>query len=217
MVTNRRLAVVSIAITIQTVTKLAALGFAPVLLRDSPLLFLALDSANQNLLLAATKVDFVPFLVIGALRRFALDPLFFFTGKWFGTGAIEWVRCRSKRTRGLVNTVERVFVRVSSLAVFLYPNELICVLAGATGMKPWRFMLLNVSGAICAVFVIRLIAMAASEPLSAIVSYSDRNTTVLTAIILAVVASGVSARFGWKSWSHRVKHAEGNRPEPKET
>lgn len=182
---RRRLVLLTVPIAVLSVGGILAAAFTPLLVRDAPLLLLVLESRNRYLLLAAARVDLVPFVVVGVLRRLASDPFFYLLGHWYGERGVAWAQ---RRAGGgpWAQSVRRVFVRLAVPAVLLFPGALVCVLAGATGMPPRRFVALNLAGSVAAVAALRLLADAAAGPLGAVVAFSDRNVGWLTTVFAAV-------------------------------
>lgn len=189
---RRRLALLTVPIAVLSLAGLAAMAFTPILVRDAPLLLLALESRNRYLLLVAARVDLVPFVVVGTLRRLLSDPFFYLLGRWYGEHGVDWARRRTG-AGAWTQSVTRLFGRLAVPAVLLFPGALVCVLAGATGMPPRRFLALNVTGSVGAVVGLRLLADVAAGPLAAIVAFSDRNAGRLTAAFVAVTVLVVLA------------------------
>lgn len=154
----------------------------PTLLRKHPLLLIALDGRNRYLVLASTKVSVVPFMVVGFLRRVASDPLFFALGFLYGDRAVRWVEKRFAPDTNLVEWMERNFSRLAPPLVFFFPGNLVCVLAGASGMNPVFFAVLNVSGTVGILFVLYQFGDVFHGPVSAVTGFFDRNFKVFTAI-----------------------------------
>jgi membrane protein DedA with SNARE-associated domain len=190
---RRRALLVGVPIVVLSIAGLAAGALTPVLLRDDPLLLLVLESRNRYLLLAGPRVDVVPFVVVGVLRRFASDPFFYLAGRWFGDRAVGWVE-RQLGGGASVRRVEALFARVAGLLVFLFPGALVCALAGATGMRPRRFVALNLLGSFATVVVLRLVVDAAAGPLAAIIEFNDRNALWLTALFVVATAVWVAVQ-----------------------
>ncbi|MDQ1437527.1 MAG: hypothetical protein QOK43_1156 [Acidimicrobiaceae bacterium] len=154
----------------------------PALLKKHPLLLIGLDGRNRFLVLASTRVSLVPFMVVGFLRRVASDPLFFVLGYLYGDRAVRWVERRFAPDTDLVPWLEKNFGRLAPVLVFLFPGSLICVLAGATGMSPLVFGLLNVSGTLAILIVLYQFGDVFNGPVSAFTGFIDRHFRVFTAI-----------------------------------
>lgn len=129
-------------------------AFFPALLRDHPLLLVAFEPRNRNLLLVAGReggIDFLPFVVVAAIRRMLSDPLYYLLGHWYGDAAVRWIEDKMGEGGSFVRRVEGWFQKSSVLMVFLFPGALVCALAGSTGMSPALFAVLNVAGTVTVV------------------------------------------------------------------
>jgi membrane protein DedA with SNARE-associated domain len=175
-----------------------ASAFIPALAAHHPLLLIALDSRNRMLVLAR-RVDLVPFMTVGILRRILSDPLFYLLGFLYGDRAIRWLE---KKGGGgsLVTLTEGWFKKASYLMVFLFPGAIVCALAGATKMRPWVFAVCNFSGTLASVIMVRLFSDAISSPVDAMVRFFDRHLVATTAVsiglvILSLVLNKVQGRL----------------------
>lgn len=167
-------------------------ALTPVLLKEHPLLLIALEARNRNLLAAASRVDAVPFVVVGLVRRVASDPLFFLLGSLYGERALRWVERRMGGSDLLVKLTEQWFRRASGVMVFLFPGALVCVLAGVARMRFRTFLSLNVAGTVTVVVLLRLFARLLEAPIEAVLEWNDRNVKWLTALSVAGVAGFVA-------------------------
>ncbi|MGH9023743.1 MAG: hypothetical protein ACRDV9_11715, partial [Acidimicrobiia bacterium] len=107
---------------------------------------------------------------------------------WYGDGAIRWAE-RQMQGSSFVTTIERAFRRWSDAVVFFWPGALVCALAGATGMRLRRFLLLNIAGTMVTATAIRLFAELppVEAAVEAVLRFNDRNFKWLTAITIALV------------------------------
>src|SRR5207253_10581042 len=78
-VPRRTLILLVTPIVILSTAGTIASAFIPALAAHHPLLLIALDSRNRMLVLAR-RVDLVPFMTVGILRRVLSDPLFYVLG-----------------------------------------------------------------------------------------------------------------------------------------
>lgn len=170
-----------------SVLGIAAGALTPVLVAEAPLLLLALESRNRYLLLVASQVDVVPFVVVGVLRRLASDPFFYLAGRWYGPRGVRWAERQAGGARWLP-AFQRRFQTVGGLLVFAFPGALVCTLAGATDMRPARFAVLNLAGTVAAVVALRAAADVLAEPLAAVVAFNERYTWQLTVVFVALTA-----------------------------
>jgi membrane protein DedA with SNARE-associated domain len=163
-------------------------AITPTLLRDHPLALVALEARNRNLLLAAGKVDVIPFVVFATIRRVISDPLYFALGYLYGDRAVDWVAKRSgARGARFLRWFERIFPRIAKPLVFLFPGLLVCLFAGVTRMRVAVFLAINVAGTITAVIVLRLFADQLHDVLEPLIEWNDRNATKLTVATATLV------------------------------
>ncbi len=187
-------------ITVVIVAGTIATLFTPALAAEHPLLLIALDARNRMLVLAR-RVDLVPFVVVGTLRRLASDPLYWLLGYWYGDRAIRWLQ---KKGGGgdLVVWTERLFAKAAYPMVFLFPGAVVCALAGATGMPFPAFLAVNLAGTISVVITVRLSSGLIAAPVDAVLDWTRDNLVPVTVgwavlMVLAIVlnrwVSGVEA------------------------
>lgn len=171
--------------------------FHPQLLKNHPLWLVAMEPRNRFLLLVANRVDFVPFLIVATLRRLISDPLFFLLGALYGETGVRWVERRMGDEVGIVRAMERGFNKAAPIMVFLFPGAIVCVLAGATGMRLVTFLILNVVGTATVVTLLYRFAEFFDGPLGAVNRFYGNNSTLLT--VLSIVVT-----LGWL-WGQRRK------------
>ena len=142
----------------------------------------------------------MPFVVVATIRRTLTDPLYFLLGHFYGNAAIRWVE---KKGGGgaAVRWVERIFSKASYPMVFLFPGALVCALSGSTGMRPLVFFILNVTGTITAVLVLRKSGDVFGGPLDSVLELFNRNIIGTTSITVAGV-------LAWLVWQRRQGQGE---------
>ncbi len=170
-------------------------AFLPLLAREAPTLLAFLNPTTGVLLLVSARIDPVPFVVIGTLRRFASHLLFFLLGAWYGDRAVRWVAGRGGRAVRFVRLVERLFARLGWLIVLVSPGPLPSVLAGAARMRRAVFVAFDLTGALIAILIVRCAAAVASDPLGVVLRFSDRHAVPLTALCAA--ATGLWLLLRW--------------------
>jgi membrane protein DedA with SNARE-associated domain len=166
-------------------------ALTPWLLKNHPLWLVALEARNRNLLAAASRVDVVPFVVFGVVRRMVSDPLFFLLGHLYGDRALRWAERRLGSNDVIVKVTEQGFRRASGAMVFLFPGALVCVLAGVSRMSVRAFFALNFAGTVAAVIVLRLFARVLEGPIDAVLRFNDRNWKWLTILSVALVGAAL--------------------------
>lgn len=172
-------------------------ALAPTLIADHPLVLVALEPRNRFLLLVAGRVDLVPYLVFATFRRIASDPVYFALGHLYGDRSIRWMESQAGERGGrAVRFIERTYARFSKPMVFLFPGLPVCVLAGATGMRTRTFLVLNLTGTIAAVVVLRAFAEQLEPVVLPFTEWIDENQALLTVFSVALVL----AYLGYQRW-----------------
>lgn len=182
----------------------AAIGnaSAPALLDSHPALLLVLNATTRHLVLTSTSVDVVPWVLIGLGRRLLEDPFLYFLGRWQGDEALAWVDGKVGGGRWL-ELVRRRFRLLGYPLVALAPGGVVCLLAGASGMGPVPFLVLNVAGTLATLAALRALGAEAAEPIDAVVAFAGRNALPLT-----VATAGLTAIWVWRK-RRRPQPAEG--------
>jgi membrane protein DedA with SNARE-associated domain len=187
-----RNAVMLFAIPMGVTTVLALVGdaFAPTLLVSAPIILIICNPRLRNLVLAAPTLGAVPFIAVAVGRLVLTDPFFYWFGRRYGDLAIRWMERRLGRGAAVVLWLERFFSRAGPVAVAVAPNQWICLLAGATKVRVWVFVVLNVGGTMARVVAIWWLGAAFSDPLLAFNDWIGAHRLQLTLITIALVAVG---------------------------
>lgn len=185
---RRRLALLSGALVV--VFGAAALGnaLAPALVERNPMLLLALNATTRHLLLTSTSVAVVPWVLIGLARRLLEDPFLYFMGRWHGDDALAWIDRRAGGGRWL-DLVRRRFRLLGYPLVALAPGGVVCLLAGASGMGPVTFLVLNVVGTLATLAALRAFGEEAAAPIEAVVGFAGEHAIPLTALSVTLTAA----------------------------
>jgi membrane protein DedA with SNARE-associated domain len=175
-------------IAIATTAGTVGNAFLPTLLRTHPLLLIALDARNRQLLLVTSKVSFLSFMVVGTVRRFVSDPFFYGIGRVYGDSAVRWLERRSGSAGAYIRTVEKAFHRADWLFVLLWPGALVCTLAGATAMNVPLFVVLNLIGTVAVVYLLWASGDVFKGPVTAVSDFISANYIWLTIISVLLTA-----------------------------
>jgi membrane protein DedA with SNARE-associated domain len=194
---RRRLALVVVPVAVVAVASSLGDAFSPTLLAEAPLLLVALVPRNRFLVLAAPQLEFWPFFLVGIVRLALTDPLFYLFGRWYGDRAIDWTERRAGAP-GSVRALERWFRRAAYPIVAIAPNNLVCVLAGASGMSVAGFLVANLGGTAARMVLIWWVGDVFAEPLLDVVDFVTRYRWLLTGITIAIVAVSI--------WRARRRH-----------
>jgi membrane protein DedA with SNARE-associated domain len=153
-----------------------------------PLLLMALSSQNRYLILVVNQVDPLAYYVVGTVRLLLPDPFFYVLGFWYGDAAVRWMESRTATIGNLLRWLEQAFAKWGHPLVFCFPNNPICLFAGAARMKVWVFALLNVTGTITRLVLIALIGEALQNPIDAVLDFVGRYRVPLIVVSVALVA-----------------------------
>ncbi len=168
----------------------AALGNAlfPALVNEHPLLLLALNATTRHLVATSTSVDVLPYVVVALGRRLVEDPFLYLLGRRYGDGAVEWMSRKLGAGR-LLRAARRNFRLWGGVLVFFFPGGVVCVLAGASGMSLWLFLILNLSGTLATIFLLRSAGEEVSGPLIWVLELIGENVVPLTALSLVLTVA----------------------------
>ena len=155
-----------------------------------PVLLIAFNSSNRNLVLASGELDAWTFYVVGFLRLLVSDPLFYLLGRWYGDAGIRWMERRSPMYGRMLRTAEGWFKKASYVVIAIAPNNYFCLFAGASGMPVAGFLIANVTGTAVRLFLLRSFGNLFEEPLEAVRNFiADNRLLVFTIGIVAFAAS----------------------------
>lgn len=165
------------------------------LVDKNPVALIALNPRNRNLILATNELDAATFYLVGFFRLVFSDPVNFLLGFWFGDRAISWTERRSRTYGPLIRDGEEWFRKLSYPLIFLAPNNIICALAGATGVRAGVFAFLNITGTLFRLVMIRLVGETLESPIGSVVDFIARYRTPILIISALGVAWTVFGEF----------------------
>ncbi|HEV8650193.1 MAG TPA: hypothetical protein VG276_12475 [Actinomycetes bacterium] len=180
---GRRAWILAVPVVTLAMAGLAA-PLAPVLVRDHPLLLLVLQTNLPYVLLVSGKVGAAPLLLVAVARLLAANVGWFFFGRWYGDRAVDWTRARGPGARTVVDTLAGMLTRLRDPLVLLFMNPAVGVVAGATGMRPRRYLLLRTTGVVATVLAWRVAAARAPAQLAQAVRFVELYATRLTLVLL---------------------------------
>jgi len=175
-------------------------ALATTLATTHPLTLIFLNSRSRNLVLVTNQLDALSYYGVATLRLLVSDPLFFLLGYWYGESAVRWMEKRTRSLGGTMRQVERWFGRSGLILVFIAPNNLICLMAGAAGMRVSLFLAANLAGTLLRLYLIRRVGEAFDAPIQDLLGFlSDYRIPLL---IVSVVLVGASTLW-------ELRHGEG--------
>ncbi len=177
-----------IPVTVLGVAGIVANAILPTLIAEVPVLVPALTTRADRLILVAPLLPGEVFLSVALLRELIGDPLFYLFGRRYGDVGIRWLEQRSGPDSRWLRTVERLFRRAAYVVVAVWPINIVCVLAGATKMRPLAFFSLNITGTLIRVGLILMIGDLLADPIRSIVSFITDYQWYLTGITCTLVA-----------------------------
>jgi len=207
--------VVGLVIVSQGAALLGDLFLAGIVDRN-PELLIALNPRNRNLALATTQLSAVAFYGIGFARLVVSDPLYYLLGYWYGDRAIAWTERRSRTYGPLIRDGERFFRRSSYPLIFIAPNNIICAMSAATGVRLPTFIALNLSGTVVRLYLVRQLGEIFRSPLESIIDFIAAYRIpllVLSALLVAWTVFG-ELKGGKDSELSQLRHLD-DEPEPK--
>lgn len=189
---RRRLTLILVPIVV--LIALAYLGDVlwSTLVERHPLWLISLNTRKRYLALVVPHTDAWSFYLVGTARQVVADPLFYLLGRWYGDAGVRWLERKLGDGGSLVRFMERGFAKASWPMVALFPNNLICMLAGASAMPPWLFLALNVGGTIVSMVVLRAFGDIFESPIRAVTGFVDQYRWWLLGVSAALVLLNVA-------------------------
>ncbi|MCS6899654.1 MAG: hypothetical protein RMJ98_08130 [Myxococcales bacterium] len=189
---RRRLALLLIPFALSALAGMLGTALAPSLLIHAPLVLVALSPLGRHLLLASPQIEALPFFAVAVPRMFAVDPFMYLLGRDYGELALAELTARLGGAGRVVLWLDRAARRGSWLLVLLWPDPLVCTLAGVSRLHPVLFVVLNLVGTVGALTLVRLSGDALAGPLGWVRNFLADNmltTTAVSALVVLVVAS----------------------------
>ena len=177
-----------VPIGILVVANTAAGILSATLVERHPAVLIMLSSQNRWLILASNQLDPVSFYGIGFVRLVLADPLFYLLGFFFGDAALRWLERKAGDGAQIFLWMEKAFLKARYPMIVVAPNNVICLLAGATQMPPALFVTLNAVGTVGRLYLIRLFGKAFSAPISSVTHFLDRYRWPILAVALGLFA-----------------------------
>lgn len=148
--------------------------FAAAVVKDHPLVQVFFSPRIRYMALAANQVDAVPFYTVAFIRLVLLDPVYYVLGHFYGDTALRWIERKMRDKDGMVKGIEKAFAKAAYPIVMVAPNQFVCVLAGASGMRPRVFVTLNVIGTVLRLLLIKQLAGLFEGPLDSLLDFITR-------------------------------------------
>lgn len=178
-------------IVVITVTNMIGDVIAPGLVKTHPLWLIMLNSRKRWILAVVPHTDFAPFFAVAVFRQLLSDPVYYVLGRWYGDAGARWVEKKMGEGGTVVRWLETGFARASWPMVAIVPNHIICMLAGASGMPPVIFFLLNIGGTMATIAIFRTFGDVFGGPISAVTGFLNDYRWPLIALSAVLVGLNV--------------------------
>ncbi len=133
-----------------------------------PALLIALNPRNRILTLTTIHLDAATYYTVGFLRLVASDPVYYLLGYWYGDRAIAWIERRSRTYGPIIREGQNYFRKIAYPLIFIMPNNIICAMSAATGVRILPFIALNLSGTVARLVLIRQLGETFESPLQGV-------------------------------------------------
>jgi membrane protein DedA with SNARE-associated domain len=192
---RRRLTITLVPIVILTVLAYVGDALWASLDDEHPLWLISLNTRKRYLALVVPHTSVWSFFLVGTLRQVISDPLYYALGRWYGDAGVRWLEKKLGDGGSLIRFMERGFAKASWPMVALFPNALICMLAGASGMPAWLFIVLNVGGTIASMVALRFVGVAFESPLRAVSDFvNDYRLWIIGFSVALVLVNVITQR-----------------------
>lgn len=164
-------------------------ALATTLATTHPLTLIALNARNRNVVLVTNQLDALSFYGVATSRLLLSDPLFFLLGYWYGEAAVQWMERRTRSFGSTMRQMEGWFGKAGLLLVFIAPNNIVCLLAGAAGMSVSAFFAANLAGTVVRLYLIRRVGEAFDAPIQDLLGFLRDYRIPLLILSVALVAA----------------------------
>jgi membrane protein DedA with SNARE-associated domain len=165
--------------------------FAAGLVERHPLWLILLNTRKRYLALVVPHTDPFSFYAVGTFRQVMSDPLFYLLGRWYGDAGVRWLERKLGESGSMVRWMEKGYAKAAWPMVAIFPNAMICMLAGASGMSPTLFLVLNVGGTLASMVVLRTFGDIFETPLKSFTHFLDRYRWQLIAVSAVLVVISI--------------------------
>jgi membrane protein DedA with SNARE-associated domain len=173
------------------------------LVKTHPLWLITLNSRKRWILLVVPHTDLVPFFIVAVARQLLSDPLYYAIGRWYGDAGARWLERKLGEGGSFISWLESGFAKAAWPMVVVFPNPIICMLAGASGMPPVLFAALNIGGTIAAIAIFRTFGDVFGGPITAVTGFL--NDYRLPIIAVSFVLFGVNAALNRKKGTSEIE------------
>lgn len=162
----------------------------PAIVSTYPVSLLILNASNTHCILTTTSISFLPWILIGVLRRFCEDPLYFYAGWKYREACLGMLRDYSPDMADGLDKAEELFKTNLYAAVVLNPGATVCSLAGASRMPPIAFFTLNIGSTAAQLLVMRYVCLQFPDKIDLILGYIQKYMLIFLLIMVGVTLAG---------------------------
>ena len=166
-----------------------------------PLALILLNAKPRYLVLTVNELDGWTYYLVATTRLLCTKPLVWLVGGWYGARAVDWAEGRSPRSGAMLRFVERHFGRWGWAVIAVTSNNLVCLVAGATGFPLGWFMVLAVAGTVARLWIFSVAGDVFSEQIDALIGFVGDHRAPIVGASIALVLAGL-----W--WQHRSGGSE---------
>lgn len=185
---RRRLRLLLGFIVVVTITNMIGDVLAAGLVEKHPLWLISLNSRKRWILAVVPHTDVAPFFVVAVLRQLLSDPVYYALGRWYGDAGARWIEKKMGEGGSVIRWLESGFAKASWPMVAIFPNHIICMLAGASGMPPAIFYALNLGGTIALIAIFRTFGDVFGGPIGAVTGFLNDYRLPIMAVSFVLVA-----------------------------
>ncbi len=195
---RQRLALLIVPIVGLAIASNVGDALATTLAPTHPLALIALNARNRNLVLVTNDLDWLSYYLVATVRLLVSDPLFFLLGRWYGESALEWMERRTRTWGESLRKAERWFGKAAYPIVFVAPNNVFCLMAGAAGMSVAGFFAVNLAGTLTRLYLIRRLGEAFEAPIESVLDFLTeyRVPLLILSVVLVAATSALELRRG---------------------
>lgn len=162
--------------------------------QSHPTWLILLNPRIRWLVLASPQMDAATFYVTGFSRLVLSDPMFYVLGLFCGDRALRWAERRMGDGASAFTIWEQVFKKAAWPLVAIAPNNIVCLVAGASDMPVLAFAALNTLGTGGRLWLIRILGHTFEQPIESASHWIHANRWWLIGLSLAVVAVQVGTQ-----------------------
>lgn len=156
-----------------------------------PLGLILLNAKPRYLLLTSNELDPVSYYVVGTLRLVWTKPLVWLIGAWYGERAIRWAERRWDARGRVLRPAQRIFGRWGWIVVVVTSSNVVCLLAGASGMPLALFIALAALGTVIRLVIIRAVGNVLEQPIDWVVGVIAANRVVVVLLSITIVVGTI--------------------------